>query len=172
MPPPGLPRPSADASTAFTGWLTKSLDQAAHDQPNPGRPAIHRLNRAEYSNAIRDLLALDIKPGATLPVDDSGYGFDNIADVLSVSPGLLERYMLVARQVSRQAVGDSAIKPVEEEYANERRGGGRGRYERPSDDLPFDAGTGMSFQHYFPLDAEYVIRVKMGAADTAAREAP
>ncbi|HXA51996.1 MAG TPA: DUF1592 domain-containing protein [Candidatus Acidoferrum sp.] len=170
MPPPRLPRPSADASTAFTGWLTKSLDQAAQDQPNPGRPAIHRLNRAEYSNAIRDLLALDIKPGATLPVDDSGYGFDNIADVLSVSPGLLERYMLVARQISRQAVGDPAIKPVEEDYANERRGGGRGRYERPSDDLPFDAGTGMSFQHYFPLDAEYLIRVKLGTADNAVRE--
>jgi hypothetical protein len=172
MPPPSLPHPTPAAATAFTDWLTKSLDQAAHDQPNPGRPAIHRLNRAEYSNAIRDLLALDVKPGNQLPVDDSGYGFDNIADVLSVSPGLLERYMSVARQISRNAVGDPAIKPVDEEYANERRGGGRGaRNERPSDDLPFDAGTGMSFQHYFPLDAEYLIRVKAGANNAAANAA-
>ena len=75
---------------------------------------MHRLNRAEYSNAIRDLLALDIKPGASLPMDDSGYGFDNIGDVLSLSPALLEKYMSVAFRVSRAAVGDLKMKPVEE----------------------------------------------------------
>ena len=84
--------------------------------PNPGRAAVHRLNRAEYSNAIRDLLAVDVRPGDWLPVDDSGYGFDNIADVLSTSPALLERYMSAARRVSRLAVGDLTLKPVEEIY--------------------------------------------------------
>ena len=100
MPPPGLPRPQKFAAASFSTWLEQALDSSAAANPNPGRPAIHRLNRAEYSNVIRDLLALDIKPGNSLPVDDSGYGFDNIADVLTLSPALLERYMSVARQVS------------------------------------------------------------------------
>src|SRR5207245_1969418 len=121
---------------------------------------IHRLNRSEYSNTIRDLLALDIKPGALLPVDDSGYGFDNIADVLSVSPMLLERYMTVARKVARLAVGGPGIKPVEEDFPFPR-GGGRGRVTRVSDDLPFDSAGGMALAYYFPLDAEYVIKAKM-----------
>src|SRR5690349_8432277 len=93
MPPPGLPRPAPAVAHQFIASLEAALDQAAQKKPNPGRPAIHRLNRIEYSNAIRDLLAIDIDPGATLPPDDSGYGFDNIADVLSVSPILLERYI-------------------------------------------------------------------------------
>src|SRR5262249_23831871 len=123
---------------------------------NPGRPSIHRLNRAEYSNAIRDLLAVDINPGLSLPVDDSGYGFDNIGDVLSLSPALLETYMSAARRISRYAVGDLAIKPVEERF-HPRRGT---RNERVSDDLPFYSRGGLSLQHYFPLDGEYLIRVK------------
>src|SRR5690349_23158176 len=104
MPPPGLPHPDDAARKQFTDWLADALDREAAAHPNPGRPAIHRLNRAEYSNAIRDLLAVDIQAGEMLPVDDSGYGFDNIADVLSVSPALLERYMSAARLVSRLAV--------------------------------------------------------------------
>jgi len=161
MPPAGMPRPTPAAVTAFTTWLSDSLDQYAAAHPNPGRPAIHRLNRAEYSNAIRDLLALDTKPGALLPVDDSGYGFDNIGDVLSVSPSLLERYISAARKVSRMAVGDPSIKPSEEEILNPVRGA----RDRVSDDLPFDSGGGMSISYYFPLDAEYVIRVKSGGGD-------
>ncbi|HYW42709.1 MAG TPA: DUF1592 domain-containing protein [Bryobacteraceae bacterium] len=161
MPPAGIPRPPADAAAAFVKSLEGALDRAAAANPNPGRPAIHRLNRAEYSNAIRDLLALDIKPGALLPIDDSGYGFDNIGDVLSISPMLLERYMSVARKVSRLAVGDPAIKPAEEDFPF-RRTGGRGRVGRASDDLPFDSAGGMSLDYYFPVDAEYAIKVKMG----------
>jgi hypothetical protein len=157
MPPAGIPRPPAEASTAFVKTLEGALDRAAAASPNPGRPALHRLNRAEYSNAIRDLLALDVKPGDLLPVDDSGYGFDNIADVLSVSPVLMERYMSVGRKVARLAVGDLSTKPVTEEYAAPR---GARRNERISDDVPFDSAGGMVVQHYFPLDAEYVIRVK------------
>jgi cytochrome c551/c552 len=164
MPPTGLPRPDAAVMASFVKWLENSLDQAAVTNPNPGRPAVHRLNRAEYSNAIRDLLAIDIKPGSLLPVDDSGYGFDNIGDVLSVSPVLLERYISVARTISRLAMGDPTIKPSEEEYQAPREPPGsnaRTRNERVSDDLPFDSRGGLAFQHYFPLDGEYLLRVKL-----------
>jgi hypothetical protein len=160
MPPPAMPRPGADASAAFVKTLESALDRAAAAHPDPGRPAIHRLNRSEYSNAVRDILGLDIDAGKLLPVDDSGYGFDNIADVLSVSPVLLERYMSAARKVARLAVGDPAIKPVAEEYAPSRMPGSRQRNERLSDDLPFDSAGGIVIHHYFPLDAEYAIRIK------------
>lgn len=161
MPPIGLPHPDAAAAASFTKLLENSLDQAAAANPNPGRPAVHRLNRAEYSNAIRDLLTVDIKPGSQLPVDDSGYGFDNIGDVLSISPVLLERYITSARLISRLAVGDPTIKPSEDEYTANREPGGRVRNERVSDDLPFDSRGGLSFRRYFPLDAEYTFRVKL-----------
>ena len=160
MPPPPLPRPPAEASAAFVKTLESALDRAAAAHPNPGRPAIHRLNRSEYSDAVRDLLSLDIHAGDLLPVDDSGYGFDNIADVLSVSPVLLERYMSAARKVARLAVGDMATKPVAEEYTPSRMPGSRQRNERLDDELPFDSAGGIAIHHYFPLDAEYTIRIK------------
>lgn len=162
MPPKGLPRPDAATSTQFTSWLSDSLDRYGAAHPDPGRSVIHRLNRAEYSNAIRDLLELDTQPGELLPVDDSGYGFDNIGDVLSFSPALLERYMSAARRVSRLAVGDLSTKPVDEEFQARALGMRTNRNERVSDDLPFDSRGGMSFRYYFPLDAEYQIRVKLG----------
>ncbi|MEX2260835.1 MAG: DUF1592 domain-containing protein [Bryobacteraceae bacterium] len=170
MPPPGLPRPNPAVAHSFASGLEDALDRAAEANPNPGRPAVHRLNRAEYSNAIRDLLALDIQPGSLLPVDDSGYGFDNIADVLSMSPALLERYMSAARRISRLAVGDPKMKPEEEQFlplrdppSSFRRGT---RNERVSYDLPFNSRGGLSFQYYFPLDAEYAIRIKMPTRGT------
>src|SRR6185503_18152097 len=98
---------------------------------------VHRLNRAEYSNAIRDLLAVDVKPGDWLPVDDSGYGFDNIAAVLSTSPALLERYMSAARKVSRFAVGDLTLKPVDEIYDAKRDPVKGARNEQLNEDMPF-----------------------------------
>ncbi len=156
MPPAKAPKPEAEEVTAFVTWLEGALDRAAWINPNPGRPGVHRLNRAEYSNAIRDLLAVDIKPGQWLPVDDSGYGFDNIGGVLTLSPALLEKYLTAARRVSRLAVGDRTIKPSEERYLP-RRGS---RNERISDDLPFFSRGGLSIQHYFPLDGEYLIRIK------------
>jgi Protein of unknown function (DUF1592)/Protein of unknown function (DUF1588)/Protein of unknown function (DUF1595)/Protein of unknown function (DUF1585)/Protein of unknown function (DUF1587) len=164
MPPSGMPRPPAPVLTAFTKSLETTLDQAAAAHPNPGRPAIHRLNRAEYSNAIRDILALDIQPGSSLPVDDSGYGFDNIGDVLSVSPALLEKYMSMARLVSRLAIGDTNVKPSVEDFSARQDtpgAGGGDRNERVSDDLPFDSRGGFVLRYYFPVDAEYVIRVKL-----------
>src|SRR4051794_30790943 len=147
MPPAGLPHPSAALTAAFTKSLGEELDRDASAHPNPGNPTIHRLNRAEYSNAIRDLLALDIKPGSRLPADDTGYGFDNIGDVLSLSPILIERYMSVARTVSRLAVGDANIKPETNEFEAPR--GVKGRV---SDDLPFDSSGGLSVDYNFPAD--------------------
>ena len=156
MPPPRLPRPKPEENAALVSWLETGLDQAAAQNPNPGRPAIHRLNRAEYSNAIRDLLALDIAPGATLPADDSGYGFDNIGDVLTVSPILMEKYMSVARKVSRLAVGDISLLAGIEQY---NVPAGLAQDDRTSEDLPFGSRGGMAVRHHFPLDAEYNIRV-------------
>jgi hypothetical protein len=165
MPPPGLPRPDAQSVETFAASVEAALDRGAAEHPNPGRPALHRLNRAEYSNAVRDLLGVDIQAGSLLPVDDSGYGFDNIADVLSLSPALLERYLSVARTVSRLAVGDLRTKPSEQMFlpskdakSQYRRGL---RLEQISSDLPFDSRNGIVFQYYFPLDAEYVLRVNL-----------
>src|SRR5580698_5005499 len=150
MPPAGLPRPAAATAAEFTQWLAGQLDQAAAAHPNPGHPTIHRLNRAEYSNAIRDLLSLDIQPGSKLPPDDSGYGFDNIGDVLSLSPMLIERYISAARMVSRMAVGDIGSKPDVSEFdAVKGKNAPRGRV---GDDLPFDSAGGMSIRYQFPVD--------------------
>ncbi|HLJ46411.1 MAG TPA: DUF1592 domain-containing protein [Bryobacteraceae bacterium] len=158
MPPPGLPRPDDASRNQFTGWLETSLDRAASDKPNPGHPTIHRLNRAEYSNAIRDLLALDINAGSMLPADDSGYGFDNIGDVLSLSPGLLERYMSAARKVSRLAVGSAGFRPQTDSYAVTR---GAAQADQVSEDLPLGSRGGIAVHHYFPVDGDYMLRVQM-----------
>ena len=162
MPPPTVrTRPEPAASDAFASYLEKTLDQAAATKPNPGRAPVHRLNRAEYSNTIRDLLAVDVQPGAWLPVDDSGYGFDNIAAVLSTSPALIERYMSAARRISRMAVGDLTLKPVEDIYDAKRDPVKGTRNERLSDALPFDSRAGISIQHYFPVDGEYVFKIRI-----------
>jgi cytochrome c553 len=158
MPPPGAARPEEPALAAFTGWLADSLDEYAAAHPNPGRPAVHRLNRAEYANVARDLLAVEIGAEEQLPADDSGYGFDNIADLLSVSPALLERYLAVARRVSRAAVGDLSMKPVTEEFDAP---GGSLASGRVSDDLPFLSRGGLSVRYRFPVDADYVFTIKL-----------
>jgi mono/diheme cytochrome c family protein len=166
MPPNGLPHPSAAAEKAFTKYLETQLDTAAMDHPNPGRPTIHRLNRNEYSNAVRDVLALDIKPGDTLPLDDTGYGFDNIGDVLSLSPVLIERYMSVGRLVARQAIGVTDVKPTVDSFFSVKPVRGGRRNERISDDVPFDSSGGLSFNYSFPVDAEYLFRIKMPTPQT------
>jgi mono/diheme cytochrome c family protein len=172
MPPAGMPRSSAAAQKDFTAYLESELDRAAALHPNPGRPTAHRLNRNEYSNAIRDLLALDVNIGDTLPVDDSGYGFDNIADVLSLSPVLVERYMAAARKVVRLALGNTDLKPVVDTFdglseVRASRGTRQGRNERLSEDLPFDSAAGLSFRYTFPVDAEYVFSVKLSGGGGA-----
>ena len=158
MPPPGRPRPDAETYHAFAGWLESSLDAVAVANPNPGRPTIHRLNRLEYSNAIRDLLGLEIIAEDLLPADDLAFGFDNNADILTVAPGLLERYMSAARKLSRLAIGDLAIGSDVVRYPVstllEQR-------ERMGDDLPFGSRGGAAIRHHFPLDGEYVLRLAL-----------
>src|SRR5205085_607024 len=123
-----------------------------------GRPTLHRLNRAEYGNAIRDLLAIEIDSRALLPADDSGYGFDNIADVLSVSPGLLERYMNAARRISRMAVGDPAMRPSIQTYNAPKY---LVQDDRIDERLPFGSRGGIAIPHFFPLDGQYTVKVRL-----------
>ena len=157
MPPAGRPRPDDPAYDALAGRLERALDRVASASPNPGRrPATHRLNRAEYANAIRDLLALEIDSQTLLPADDSGYGFDNIADVLSVSPMLTERYLSAARKISRLAVGDPSLAPTTEVFKVDKH---LKQDTRVSDDLPFGSRGGLAVRHQFPVDGDYVLRV-------------
>jgi hypothetical protein len=158
MPPAGRPRPDATAAAAFVSSVEASLDRAAAESPNPGRPTIHRLNRAEYANAIRDLLALEVDAASLLPPDDAGFGFDNNADVLTISPGLFERYMSAARKVARLAVGDPALRPAVDAYEVSRY---LLQDDRVSEDTPFGSRGGIVVRHYFPLDAEYVVKVQL-----------
>src|SRR5436190_116411 len=125
--------------------------------PNPGRFPVHRLNRVEYVNAIHDVLALDIDGGALLPADNSGLGFDNNADVLSVTPALMARYMSAATKISRLAIGDPSIRPVKQVYAASQFG----RQEsRASEDLVFGTHGGFAIRHPFPLDGEYTFKIQ------------
>lgn len=158
MPPPGRPRPSPDLYDRFASWLEEELDRAAAANPNPGRPTIRRLNRTEYANSIRDLLSLDIDAAVWLPPDNLGFGFDNNADMLSISPGLLERYMSVATKISRLAVGDPTMRPVVEQYKVSSQ---LVQDDRVSEDLPFGSRGGISVRHYFPLSAEYQMRIRL-----------
>ena len=159
MPPAGRPRPDAAAYDALADHLENALDAAWTANPNPGRPAVQRLNRAEYVNAIRDLLALEVDGRALLPADESGYGFDNIGDVLSVSPVLLERYILAAARISRWALGDPSLPPATALYKTSPLMLQDGRV---SDDLPFGSRGGHAARHHFPLDADYILRVRLG----------
>ncbi len=158
MPPSPRPRPDAATYASLVTYFESALDRAAEADLNPGRPAVHRLNRAEYTNAIRDLLALEIDGRAMLPPDESGYGFDNIGDVLSVSPGLLERYLLAAAKISRRAVGDPTLRPTTALYKTSPLLAQTGRV---SDDLPFGSRGGLGVRHHFPLDGVYDIKVSL-----------
>ncbi|MEO1931283.1 MAG: DUF1587 domain-containing protein [Pseudohongiella sp.] len=158
MPPPGLPRPDAPTYDQLATWLETSLDTAAAASPNPGQPAIHRLNRAEYINAIRDLLDLEIDGREYLPADDSGYGFDNIANVLTLSPSLLERYMIASAKISQIAVGDPNLLPTAKSYEMRPTLIQEGRM---STEQPFGTRGGNSVSHYFPLDGEYRVKIRL-----------
>jgi mono/diheme cytochrome c family protein len=161
MPPIGRPRPDQAEYNSFATYLETALDAAAAAKPNPGRLGVHRLNRAEYANAIRELLALDVNGEALLPADDSGYGFDNIGDVLSVSPLLLDRYMSAARQISRLAIGDPTIRVPVTTYDISPR---RWQNDQASEDLPFWSRGGIAIRHQFPLEAEYVVTIRLQKA--------
>src|SRR4051794_39646001 len=159
MPPAGRPRPEPAAVTAFVTGPESVLDAAAASRPNPGRPVVHRLNRAEYANAIRDLLALDVDARALLPADDADEnGFDNIADVLSVSPTLLDRYMAAAKKIARRALGRPIGGPAIQTYTVPRL---LVQDARVGDDLPFGSRGGIAVRHPFPVDGEYTIKIKL-----------
>ncbi len=158
MPPAGRPRPAAAATHEFIEWLETGLDRAGLENPDPGRPAVHRLNRAEYANAIRDIFGLEIDVNALLPADDEQEGFDNIADVLSVSPTLIERYLAAARRISQLVVGDTSLRAVAEVYPVH---GALDQDGPVSDELPFGSRGGVAVEHHFPVDGEYIIRVSL-----------
>src|SRR5262245_21346627 len=158
MPPAGMQRPDKATHDGFLTWLEAELDRDARTHPNPGRTEpVHRLNRSEYQNAVRDLLDLEIDVASLLPPDDASYGFDNIAGVLKISPTLMERYLAAAQKISRTAVGTAPTAPNVD-------------YFRVADDLAQDDrlpgqlfGTrgGASIRYTFPMDATYTIRVQL-----------
>ncbi len=154
MPPPGMPRDAAAMKT-LAGFLENSIDQAAALHPNPGRPALHRLNRTEYANSIHDLLGVDADVTALLPTDDMSHGFDNMADVLSISPALMEGYIRAAGRISREAVGDPAALALTTTYSISRVTS----QTRHVDGTPFGTRGGLSVIHDFPADGEYVFKV-------------
>lgn len=162
MPPKDEAQPDAQTMASFTHWLETSLDGYAAANPNPGRATLRRLNRAEYANAVRDLLALEIDLSKELPADDSGYGFDNIADVLTVSPTLMDRYLAVAGKISRRAVGLGSTGPTLTSYQLPKEGsimnqGIPAWNERANDRLPIDSRGGGAFDYFAPHDGTYVI---------------
>src|SRR2546426_3415360 len=154
MPPSGAPRPDRATLDTFRASLEASIDQAASERPNPGATALHRLNRTEYANAIRDLLAIDVDVATILPADDSSEGLDNIADVLGTSPVLLERYIGAAAKISRLAVGDTDIGAQSVTY--------KVRGDLTQDDhipgLPVGTRGGIVIKHNFPVDGEYLFK--------------
>jgi mono/diheme cytochrome c family protein len=157
MPPQGAPQPEPAARAELVSYLTTSLDKAGAVHPNPGRPLVHRLNRAEYANAIRDLLALDVDASALLPPDDAAYGFDNIADALTVSPVLLERYLAAAGKISSLAVGDPDVGAAGETF--------RIRQDASQDihieGLPIGTVGGILARTTLPLDGTYDFSIKL-----------
>ena len=161
MPPSGVPRPDRATLDAFATQLETALDKAAAAKPNPGTTGLHRLNRTEYANSIRDLLTLEIDPSTLLPADDSSEGFDNIADALAISPALLERYVAAATQLSRLAVGDPATTPSTATY---RIPGDLSQTDH-IEGLPLGTRGGILVRHVFPLDAEYAIKIHAKAAN-------
>jgi hypothetical protein len=158
MPPAGAPRPDAATLSGVAATLEKAIDGEAVSHPNPGRPpALHRLNRAEYQNAIRDLLAVDVDAAALVPADDQSYGFDNIAGVLKMSPTLLERYLGAAREISRLAVGVTKMPPTAETF---RLRSDLSQYEHV-EGLPFGTRGGTAIRYTFPQDGEYTFKIEL-----------
>jgi mono/diheme cytochrome c family protein len=168
MPPLNKPQPDPAMRAAFVQWLQGSLDAYAAAHPDPGRATIRRLNRVEYANAVRDLLALDVDVARELPQDNSGYGFDNIADVLSVSPTLMDRYVAVAGKIGRMATGLTSPRAFTTSFELPKDGSvmnsGRPAYnERASDELPLGSRGGGAVPFYARYDATYEVAAFLNA---------
>ena len=158
MPPPGRPRPAAATRAEFASWLETALDRAAAAHPNPGRPAIHRLNRTEYVNAIRDLLGLEVDARSLLPGDNADvHGFDNNADILSISPLLMERYLSAARKISRLVVGRARTPDFHQHRVHKWMA----QEDRMNEHLPFGSRGGAAVPYFFPADGEYEVQVEL-----------
>ena len=169
MPPAGRPRPDEATLDGFRAWLESGLDAAATARPDPGRTAtFHRLNRAEYRNAIRDLLALEIPVDDFLPADDASFGFDNIGGVLRMSQSLLERYLEASRTISRLAVGSPPPAPFSETY---RAAQDEQQHERATG-LPFGTRGGMLVSQQIPLDADYDLTIQLSGTRGLSEEHP
>jgi mono/diheme cytochrome c family protein len=151
MPPQGMPHPTEASYVDFTGWLSASLDRAWQGKATPGRYVVHRLNRVEYRNAVRDLLALDVDVSALLPNDGGDFGFDNIAAALSTSPLLLDGYVTAAQRISTLAVGDPKGQPTTAEFLIPRNLS----QNEHVDGLPLGTRGGRVVRHVFPADGEY-----------------
>ena len=153
MPPVGRPRPDEAAYDALASWLETEIDKVAAVSPNPGRTeAFHRLNRTEYQNAIRDLLAIEMDVASLLPADNTfTSGFDNNAEILTISPDQLERYLSAARKISRLAIGRSPAGPIVETHKVHFN---MVQDDRISEDLPFGSRGGLAVRYNFPVDGE------------------
>src|SRR5881409_4320129 len=160
MPPPGRPRPDTATYRAVATWLENEIDRAWTATPNPGRiGAVHRLNRTEYSNAIRDLLGINVDVRSQLPGDETADGsFDNFADSLSISTAHLERYLSVARQVTRLATGLPPANPKVDRFEIPLH---VLQDDRQSEDPPFGSRGGIAIHHDFPVEGEYLIKVRL-----------
>ena len=166
MPPSNMPRPDNATYDTVATWLERELDRAAAARPNPGRPAgLHRLNRIEYANAVRDLLGVEIDPTSMLPPDAQAHGFDTNADALGVEPALLDRYLTAAAKIARVAVGDPTIRPAFERYTalkgNSNEQTWLWQTERLGESFSLGSRGGIAARHYFPVDGEYVFRVRL-----------
>ena len=157
MPPVGRPRPDKASADGLVSWLETELDRAALENVNPGRPALQRLNRAEYRNAVRDLLGVEIDAASMLPADVAGYGFDNNADALTLSSALTERYLGAAAKISQMALARPRGVPTPEMFFVPTD---RNQSTRISDDLPFGSRGGLAMRYYFPADGEYLFELR------------
>ena len=163
MPPPGQPKPSEARINEFVTWLEAYLDEAGEQETDARRIAIHRLNRKEYANAIRDLFALEIDATNLLPEDGTSEGFDNIADALQVTPTFIDQYVSAARLVVEQAVGDKSPALGSVNYQTDEplpiRALGGGSQQFHIEGLPLGTRGGMLVEHWFPADGEYLLSV-------------
>jgi hypothetical protein len=167
MPPPGRQRPDAATYDAAAVWLENELDKAAAARPDPGRPAaLHRLNRTEYGNAVRDLFGFEIDAPSMLPPDAQAFGFDTNADALSMEPALLDRYLTAAAKIARLAVGDPTLRPAVARYTAVKGNANEQTWlwqtDRLGEDFPLGSKGGIAVRHYFPVDGDYIFRVRLG----------
>ena len=169
MPPPKLPRPDNASYDKVASWLESEIDRATAAHMNPGREAnLHRLNRAEYANAVRDLIAVDVDPQAMLPPDQQAFGFENNAEALSIQPALLDRYVSAATAIARRTVGDTTIPAAFVRYGALKDNANDQTYlrqvDRLGEDFPLGSKGGVAARHYFPVDGDYVLKIRLQRA--------